>query len=104
MIHLHTVLFNGVLDHTRIHMQVDNLTGQDVDIFYEIACAGIPEDRILPDRWDLPGLTVHLSADAPAPVVRRVDHRTVRVVYPSRIASPDSLHLHFQLDPEQKEV
>ena len=103
MIHLHTVLFNGVLDHTRIHMQVDNLTGQDVDIFYEIACAGIPEDRILPDRWDLPGLTVHLSADAPAPVVRRMDHRTVRVVYPSRIASPDSLHLHFQLDPEQKE-
>lgn len=103
MIHLHTVLFNGVLDHTRIHMQVDNLTGQDVDIFYEIACAGIPEDRILPDRWDLPGLTVHLSADAPAPVVRRVDQRTVRVVYPSRIASPDSLHLHFQLDPEQKE-
>lgn len=103
MNHLHTVLFNGSLENTRIHMQVDNQTGQDVDIYFEIACEGIPEDRILPDRWDLPGLTVRLSADAPAPVVRRVDSRTVRVIYPSRIASPDSLHIHFELDPEQKE-
>ena len=103
MIHLHTVLFDGRLEGTQIDMRVDNRTGQDVDVFFEICCPGILEDRLLPDRWILPGLTVNLTAEAPVPLIRRVDSRTVQVVYPSRIARPGSLHMHFQLDPEQKE-
>ena len=98
MIHLHTVLFDGALEETRINMRVDNRTGQDVDVFFEIACQGLSEDQLLPDKWELPGLTVRLAANAPAPLVRRMDSRIVRVVYPSRTISPDSLQMHFQLD------
>ena len=103
MIHLHTVLFDGTLEDTRIDMHVDNQTGRDVDVFFEISCAGVSEDRILPDRWILPGLTVNLAARAPAPAVRRTDSRTVQVVYPSRTDIPGSLQMHFQLDAEQEE-
>ena len=103
MCHLHTVLFNGRLEGTGIIMQIDNETGQDADIFYEITCSGIRENRLLPDRWDLPGLTVRLAAQAPVPLVRRVDPETVRVVYPSRTARPESLHMRFRLDPVQAE-
>ena len=102
MIHLHTVLFDGALDDTRIRMRVDNQTGQDVDVFYEIACTGISESQLFANRWDLPGLTVNLTVQAPAPTIRRLDSRTVQIIYPSRIACPDSLQMHFQLDPEQK--
>ncbi len=103
MIHLHTVLFDGTLEDTRIDMRVDNQAGRDVDVFFEITCAGISEDRILPEKWILPGLTVKLAARAPAPVIRRVDSRTVRVIYPGRTDSPGSLQMHFQLDLEQKD-
>ena len=101
MIHLHTVLFGGSLEGARIRMRVDNQTGQDVDVFFEIVCTGVAEDRILPDRWDLPGLTVELTAHAPSPLIRRLDSRTVQVIYPSRIDCPDSLHMSFQLNPRQ---
>ena len=103
MLHLHTVLFDGTLEGARAGMRIDNETRQDVDVFYEIACTGISENRLLPDRWELPGLTVRLDAQAPVPSVRRLDSRTVRVIYPSRISVPESLHMYFQLDPEHKE-
>ena len=101
MSHLHTVLFDGMLEDTRTDIRIDNKTGQDVDIFFEIACSGISESMLLPEQWKLPGLTVHLNANAPAPLIRRTDTRTVRIVYPSRVDCPDSLHMRFQLKPEQ---
>jgi hypothetical protein len=103
MCHLHTVLFDGRLEDARIIMRIDNETGRDADIFYEITCRGIRESRLLPDRWDLPGLTVRLAAQAPAPAVRRVDPETVRVIYPSRTARPDSLRMHFRIEPFRTE-
>ena len=98
MDHLHTVFFNGTLDGACADMTFENGTGQDVDVFFEIECAGITESLLRRDVWELPGLTVRLDARAPAPEIRRTGGRTVRVVYPSRIAAPDSLHMDFHID------
>ena len=101
MDHLHTVFFDGTLDGACADMTVENGTGQDVDVFFEIECAGISESRLSPDRWELPGLTVILDARAPAPGIRRIDERIVRIVYPSRIAAPDSLRMDLHIELKQ---
>ena len=97
MTHLHTVLFNGRTDKNHITMDVDAQVCRDVDIFFEVECDGLDSARLEDGAWHFPGLTVSLSASAPKPTLQRIDSRVLRIVYPARIALPDTMRMRFDL-------
>lgn len=98
MNHLHTVLFDGRADRNRLSMDVQNRAEQDVDVFFEIQAEGIRPEKLTDSVWELPGLTVRLEAHAPRPEVRVLGRDLVRIVYPARLADPESLRMHFDLE------
>lgn len=100
MIHLHTVLFNGVTEKTHSTMDVTFGVNRDVKLFYEIEYPGISQSAVIgPDKWELPGLTVHLRADAPVPTVERMGDR-LRVCYLSEALKAETKKMHFEIDLE----
>ncbi|MBR3738925.1 MAG: hypothetical protein IKN04_00520 [Clostridia bacterium] len=97
MTHLHTVFFNGTIEKNRLTMDVNAQVRRDVDIFFEIECDGMDTAVITENEWRLPGLTVTLNAKAPKAQVRRINARTLRVIYPARISQPDTMRMRFEL-------
>ncbi len=97
MDHLHTVLFNGKAVREQITMDVEVLVRRDVDVFFEIECDGLDRAVINGSVWHLPYLSVSAACSGPAPSVRRLSERVLRVIYPARISDPDSLHMHFDM-------
>ena len=47
--------------------------------------------------WDLPGLHITLQSSAPEMHLEPVNDRTLRVVYPARVRSPETMTMHFDL-------
>ena len=97
MTHLHTVFFHGEMEKNRLTMDVNAQVKRDVDIFFEIECGDIDAAVIDENAWRLPGLTVALSAQAPRPMVRKIDARTLWVIYPARISQPDTMRMRFEM-------
>ncbi len=97
MMHMHTVFFDGKAEKNHLTMAVNARVHRDVDIFFEIDCPGIAPERIRTSEWELPGLRVQVSTQAPSPVVRRISEHTLRVVYPARQADPASFSMRFDL-------
>ena len=101
MTHLHTVFFHGEMEKNRLTMDVNAQVRRDVDIFFEIQCDGIDAAVITENEWRLPGLTVALNAKAPRPIARRINARTLRVIYPARISQPDTMRMRFEMTLNQ---
>ena len=97
MTHLHTVFFHGKLEKNRLNMDVNAQVRRDVDIFFEIECDKSDDAVIAENEWRLPGLTVLLSAQAPRPTVRKINARTLRVIYPARISQPNTMRMRFEM-------
>ena len=97
MTHLHTVFFHGEMEKNRLTMDVNAQVRRDVDIFFEIECDNADAAVIAENEWRLPGLTVAMNAHAPRPTVRKLDARTLRVIYPARISQPDSMKMRFEM-------
>ena len=97
MTHLHTVFFHGEMQKNRLTMDVNAQVKRDVDIFFEIECDHADAAVITENEWRLPGLTVALSAQAPRPMVRKINARTLRVIYSARVSQPDSMKMRFEM-------
>lgn len=97
MTHLHTVFFHGEMEKNRLTMDVNAQVRRDVDIFFEIECDNADTAVINDGEWRLPGLTVALNAKAPRPLVRKMNARTLRVIYPARISQPDTMRMRFEM-------
>ena len=91
------VFFHGEMEKNRLTMDVNAQVRRDVDIFFEIECDNADTIEISDSEWRLPGLTVALNAQAPRPEVRRINDRTLRVIYPARISQPDSMRMRFEM-------
>lgn len=102
MTHLHTVLFDGRADRGHVAMDIDVRVRRDVDIFFEIECGGLEKAAFTETSWRLPGLTVSLNSDAPKPVFQPLGPRVRRIVYPARIAVPETMRLRFELQFEKE--
>ncbi|MBQ2463152.1 MAG: hypothetical protein II504_12015 [Clostridia bacterium] len=100
MHHMHTVYFNGVSRKKHIDMDIHTDVNRDVKYFYEIECPGAASSIITPDTWQLPGLTLRLSADAPMPFVETVSDRVIRVCYLAEVEKPETMTMHFSMDAE----
>ena len=97
MQHLHTVLFNGAARKNHLTMDVEARVGRDVDVFFEIECAGLDRAEISDACWHLPGLTVSVACRGPKPQVTRLSDTVLRVVYPARVSDPASMRMSFDL-------
>ena len=97
MTHLHTVFFHGEMQKNRLTMDVNAKVRRDVDVFFEIECDNADTIEINDSEWRLPGLTVTLNAQAPKAQVRRINARTLRVIYPARISQPDTMRMRFEI-------
>lgn len=103
MNHLHTVYFDGKADRNHLTMDIQVDVRRDVDVFFEIEGENMTNARIAENEWRLPGLAVHVCAQAPLPECRKINERVIRVVYPARIDDPSSLRMHFDLTVERRE-
>lgn len=101
MQHMHTVFFNGTAHKNHIDMDVQTCVNRDVKYFFEIECPHAASAQIEADQWTLPGLTIHLRADAPAPVVEKRSDSVIRVCYLAEVEKPETMHMQFHLDAEK---
>lgn len=103
MNHLHYVYFNGTADEKQTVMEIRSAVKRDIVFFYEIEYPGIAGDcTVTADTWSLPGLTMHVTADAPAPTLQVMNENIVRVCYLSEALKPETKTMKFTLVPELK--
>lgn len=113
MNHLHTVYFNAKADKTHLTMDVDYKVNRDVKMYFEIEYPDIAEHFDINDKtWTLPGLTVHMNADAPACFVEKdivlggrrssgeANKDIIRVCYLSEALKPETKKMSFDLNLE----
>ena len=81
--HLHTVFFDGEAEARRARMEARNACPRPVDVYFEIHCPGLAPEAIGDGVWSLPGLTLRVEAEAPAPRVTATAPGTLRVAYPA---------------------
>ena len=97
MIHQHTILFNGYAEKNHVVMDVNVNVLRDMHVFFEIECDDLAQAVITDTAWDLPGLHITLQSSAPEMHLEPVNDRTLRVVYPARVRSPETMTMHFDL-------
>jgi len=102
MQHMHTVLFNGKADRNHLTMDVDFQVNRDVKLFYEIEYPGICDSAEITDTlWKLPGMILHMDAQAPAfQLEKSADGNTLKVCFYSRARQPETKQMHFDMVAE----
>ena len=95
------MFFNGTAHKNHIDMDVQTCVNRDVKYFFEIECPHAASAQIEADQWTLPGLTIHLRADAPAPMVEKRSDSVIRVCYLAEVEKPETMHMQFHLDAEK---
>ena len=100
MHHMHTVYFNGTVKKSHVDMDIRTDVNRDVLYFFEIECPGAAGSGISPDLWRLPGLTLRLQADAPAPRVENVSKNVIRICFLAEAEKPETMRMHFSLNAE----
>ncbi len=104
MMHMHTVLFDGRVEGTHVQMDVECDVGRDVDIYFEIDCAGAEASQITAESWRLPGLIVHMQSAPAEWFVRPGPGSTLQVVYPFRVQNPVNRSMHFEMTLERMDM
>ena len=99
MQHMHTVLFDGVCDRDRLTLDVDFRVNRDVKLYFEIEYPGVCRSaEIGPEGWQLPGLTVKLTAKAPDFFLEKSgDGSVLKVCYMSRARVQETKQMHFDM-------
>ena len=102
MQHMHTVLFNGKAERTHMTMDVDFQVNRDVKLYYEIEYPGICDSAEITDKlWQLPGLKVHMDAQAPEFFLEKSPNGNIlKVCYMSKARVPETKQMHFDINVE----
>lgn len=102
MQHMHTVLFNGKAEKEHMTMDVDFQVNRDVKLFFEIEYPGICDEAVITDTlWTLPGMKLHMDAQAPQFFLEKSENgNSLKVCYMSRARVPETKQMHFDMTAE----
>ncbi|MCI3922186.1 hypothetical protein MO973_18315 [Paenibacillus sp. TRM 82003] len=79
--HLRGVAFEAAAAQDRLDIEVAFDTAEEIELFFEFEGEGITSEMLGDERWRLPGVTIDVEAEAPAPDVRRSGEHRWEIVY-----------------------
>ncbi|MGO4369292.1 hypothetical protein AB4Z21_00580 [Paenibacillus sp. MCAF20] len=94
--HMRGIVTNAEAENDKLSIQVEFTTDKLIELVFEISGSAPIAAEITEDRWRLPGLTLHVTAEAPQPIVDTAGKR-LEIIYTYRPASENE-QMRFVLE------